>query len=97
MTAPLMSGSSQAGVPKIADFGLARFVDAEVGTHFSGARLGTPSYMAEQSLGKATDIGPSVDIYAAPGHPVRVGRLPEMSVVAEAGRVLPARCARLRC
>ncbi len=52
------------GTPKISDFGLARFESDEHLT-FSGARLGTPSYMApEQALGKRGLIGPAVDIYA---------------------------------
>src|SRR5262249_52032366 len=51
--------------PKIADFGLARHFDTEMGLTPSGARLGTPSYMApEQALGKARTLGPAVDIYA---------------------------------
>jgi serine/threonine-protein kinase len=53
------------GAPKIADFGLARFVHAGPELTLPGTRLGTPSYMApEQALGKASDIGPAVDIYA---------------------------------
>jgi serine/threonine-protein kinase len=51
--------------PKIADFGLARHFDRDSGLTLSGARVGTPSYMApEQALGKTRGIGPSVDIYA---------------------------------
>jgi serine/threonine-protein kinase len=53
------------GTPKIADFGLARHFDAEPGLTFSGARLGTPSYMApEQALGNVRTVGPSVDVYS---------------------------------
>jgi serine/threonine-protein kinase len=51
--------------PKIVDFGLARHFEKESGLTRSGARVGTPSYMApEQAMGKTRDIGPSVDIYA---------------------------------
>jgi serine/threonine-protein kinase len=51
--------------PKIADFGLARHFDTGPALTLSGARLGTPSYMApEQALGKTRTIGPAVDIYA---------------------------------
>jgi serine/threonine-protein kinase len=51
--------------PKIADFGLARHFDTESVLTLSGARVGTPSYMApEQALGKTRTIGPAVDIYA---------------------------------
>jgi WD40 repeat protein/serine/threonine protein kinase len=55
------------GVPKIADFGLAKFLDAE------GVRacltlpdfpLGTPSYMAwEQAAGKVEEISTLTDVY----------------------------------
>src|SRR5262249_59676308 len=56
---------SGAGTPKIADFGLARHVDAGPGLTRSGVRVGTPSYMApEQALGQVHAIGPSVDVYA---------------------------------
>jgi serine/threonine-protein kinase len=52
------------GTPKIADFGLARRFDQEPVFTLSGARIGTPSYMApEQVVGKAGTIGPSADIY----------------------------------
>jgi serine/threonine-protein kinase len=51
--------------PKIADFGLARQFETDSALTLSGARVGTPSYMApEQALGKTRAIGPSVDIYA---------------------------------
>ncbi len=53
------------GTPKIADFGLARHFDAGRALTLSGARLGTPSYMApEQAIGKGHKIGPSADIYS---------------------------------
>ena len=53
------------GVPKIADFGLAKFLSEDNGATRTGAILGTPCYMApEQATGKAKDIGPAVDIYA---------------------------------
>src|SRR5262249_38532808 len=53
------------GTPKVADFGLARHFDGEPGLTLSGARIGTPSYMApEQVIGKAGTIGPAADIYA---------------------------------
>ncbi len=49
--------------PKISDFGLARQVDFDAGLTLTGARMGTPSYMApEQVIGG--EIGPAVDIYA---------------------------------
>jgi serine/threonine-protein kinase len=53
------------GTPKVADFGLARHSDGEPALTLSGARIGTPSYMApEQVIGKAGTIGPATDIYA---------------------------------
>ena len=53
------------GTPRIADFGLARHFDGEPALTLSGARIGTPSYMApEQVIGKAGTIGPAADIYA---------------------------------
>src|SRR5262245_43690435 len=53
------------GVPKIADFGLARRIEGESSLTLSDARLGTPSYMApEQARGEARAIGPAADVYA---------------------------------
>ena len=53
------------GTPKIADFGLARHFEGGPALTLSGARVGTPSYMApEQVIGKAGTIGPAVDVYA---------------------------------
>ncbi|QDS88569.1 Serine/threonine-protein kinase PknB [Rosistilla ulvae] len=49
--------------PKISDFGLARRFDGEADLTLTGARMGTPSYMApEQATGEF--VGPAVDIYA---------------------------------
>jgi eukaryotic-like serine/threonine-protein kinase len=53
------------GAPKISDFGLARRLDGEAGLTWTGATLGTPSYMApEQAEGRPILLGPAVDIYA---------------------------------
>ena len=51
------------GVPKVADFGLAKGVDAEDRQTRTGTLLGTPGYMApEQAEGRA--VGPAADVYA---------------------------------
>jgi serine/threonine-protein kinase len=53
------------GIPKIADFGLAKILSEDSGATRTGVILGTPSYMApEQASGKARESGPSADIYA---------------------------------
>jgi serine/threonine-protein kinase len=53
------------GAPKIADFGLALHCDAGPALTLSGARIGTPSYMApEQAVGKAGTVGPAADVYS---------------------------------
>jgi eukaryotic-like serine/threonine-protein kinase len=53
------------GMPKVADFGLARPVEGGTGLTLSGARIGTPGYMApEQALGRSRAIGPATDVYA---------------------------------
>jgi predicted Ser/Thr protein kinase len=53
------------GMPKIADFGLAKRFDHDSGQTHSGAITGTPSYMApEQAGGRSKDIGPTTDVYA---------------------------------
>src|SRR5262245_22127339 len=53
------------GTPKIADFGLAKRLDADPGLTASQTVLGTASYMApEQASGHAKQAGPAADIYA---------------------------------
>src|SRR5262245_40025956 len=54
-----------AGIPKIADFGLAKRLDHDPGHTRTGEVLGTPSYMApEQAAGQKDQVGPATDVYA---------------------------------
>ena len=53
----------EGGIPKVSDFGLARFGQPELTA--TGAVLGTPSYMApEQAEGNNRGVGLATDIYA---------------------------------
>jgi serine/threonine protein kinase len=53
------------GTPKVADFGLAKLVDANLAATQSDATMGTPAYMApEQAAGGSKDVGPAADVYA---------------------------------
>src|SRR5439155_12456876 len=52
-------------VPKVADFGLARRLDAQTLRTQPGDVLGTPSYMApEQALGRSREAGAAADVYS---------------------------------
>ena len=56
---------SAEGAPKVADFGLAKLLDADSRLTRTDSVLGSPSYMApEQADGKARKIGPAADLYA---------------------------------
>lgn len=57
--------STPYGLPKIADFGLAKWLADDSGHTQHGDVLGTASYMApEQAAGKLDLIGPGTDIYS---------------------------------
>jgi eukaryotic-like serine/threonine-protein kinase len=59
---------TEAGEPKVSDFGLVKRLEDDAGQTQSGSILGTPSYMApEQAEGKNKEIGPRSDIYALGG------------------------------
>jgi formylglycine-generating enzyme required for sulfatase activity/tRNA A-37 threonylcarbamoyl transferase component Bud32 len=53
------------GALKIADFGLAKRLEADASLTHTGYVMGTPSYMApEQASGKSKEVGPAADVYA---------------------------------
>jgi WD40 repeat protein/tRNA A-37 threonylcarbamoyl transferase component Bud32 len=53
------------GVPKIADFGLARLLAGDVRETREGEVLGTPAYMPpEQAAGKVEAVSPATDVYS---------------------------------
>jgi WD40 repeat protein/serine/threonine protein kinase len=95
--------AGQAGLtawtPKVADFGLARHLDAGTRLTGTGMVLGTPAYMApEQSTGRCPDAGPPTDVYALGAilYELLTGGLPfpadsslEMLLLARAGDPAP--------
>ncbi|MBX9625817.1 MAG: serine/threonine protein kinase, partial [Gemmataceae bacterium] len=93
------------GVPKVADFGLARFLDAGVGLTQTTEFAGTPAYSApEQVQNRAAAIGPATDVYAlgavlyellAGRRPFAAGSVPEvLRAVVERDPVPPRRLVR---
>jgi tetratricopeptide (TPR) repeat protein len=52
-------------IPKIADFGLAKLLDADLSPTRSETVLGTPNYMApEQAAGDTSKVGAAADVYS---------------------------------
>jgi serine/threonine-protein kinase len=53
------------GEPLVADFGLAKFLDADTEMTVTGQVLGTPAYMApEQAAGRTGQVTPRTDVWA---------------------------------
>ncbi|HJT81112.1 MAG TPA: serine/threonine-protein kinase [Chthoniobacterales bacterium] len=53
------------GVPKVADFGIAKRLKQDSQLTVSGAVIGTPTYMApEQAKGTSRHVGPAADVYS---------------------------------
>jgi tetratricopeptide (TPR) repeat protein/tRNA A-37 threonylcarbamoyl transferase component Bud32 len=53
------------GVPKVADFGLAKCLDTETGMTRTEWIVGSPSYMAPEQAGESgKPIGPAADVYS---------------------------------
>src|SRR5262249_59636169 len=51
--------------PKVADFGLAKWVGVDTGLTRTSWVVGSPSYMApEQAKGKTGEVGPAADVYS---------------------------------
>ncbi len=51
------------GVPKVADFGIAKRLKEETNLTISGAVIGTPTYMAPEQA-KGRHVGPAADVYS---------------------------------
>ena len=53
------------GIPKIADFGLAKWLNVETSLTRTQLIVGSPSYMAPEQAGQSsTPIGPAADVYS---------------------------------
>jgi serine/threonine protein kinase len=82
------------GVPKIADFGIAKRLNEDLNLTRTGSVIGTPTYMApEQAKGHSRHVGPAADIYSLGAilYEMLTGRppfVPEDSEVAVTVRVL---------
>src|SRR5262249_37254743 len=61
---PGNSGSLGLGFPKIADFGLARQLDADLRQTADGQMVGTPAYMAPEQADGQSEVGTAADVWA---------------------------------
>jgi tetratricopeptide (TPR) repeat protein/tRNA A-37 threonylcarbamoyl transferase component Bud32 len=53
------------GIPKVADFGLAKWLDVETGLTRTQLIVGSPSYMAPEQAGPGSaPVGPAADVYS---------------------------------
>jgi WD40 repeat protein/serine/threonine protein kinase len=52
------------GIPKIADFSLAKQLGGDSRLTRSGSVMGTPRYMAPEQCGGGREVGPAADLYA---------------------------------
>src|SRR5690606_122997 len=57
----LMTGD---GIPKVADFGVAKWIESEGYWKDGVGRRGTPRYMAPEQAGGAGEVGPATDVYS---------------------------------
>ena len=64
-SAGAIEADQEYGVPKVADFGVAKWIDDFEAPGTYGDKVGTPRYMApEQAEGPGEEIGPAADIYS---------------------------------
>jgi len=78
---------TQAGSPKVTDFGLAKRLETASNLTHTGQVLGTPSYMPpEQARGDGASIGPKSDVYSLGGvlYHALTGRPPFLAGTVEA-------------
>jgi serine/threonine-protein kinase len=92
------------GIPKIADFGLAKCLDTEAGLTRTEWIVGSPSYMAPEQAGKGGQpVGPTADVYSLGAilYELITGRPPfqaatVLDTLEQVRSVLPIAPARLR-
>jgi serine/threonine protein kinase len=60
---PPASRPGFAAIPKVTDFGLAKWLD-QGGLSRTGEMIGTPSYMAPEQAAGNKEVGPAADVYA---------------------------------